>query len=473
MKATYAFSQAIVAVLTIQLAFLPVSHALKIQIKTDVKLRENTDNSMERIGMLKATTVVEIPDEYTVNVDGKPNLELTLNNWLRSGGSKRTSDGAGVYNYDGEKTETFFPVRVTKPAKGSTVRPGHQQTKHFIALKYLVRTGNAIIVSDDAEVTEADASEPVSEEASRPVSVEPSTRPDPTNHMEAQSTCVGGLCSQPSDDSAAVRGLIASAAPGLAAAAGKSGQLFQRTRNDLRHVYDNFRKSCGFDLGQFIPIIKSRAEQAGVPSELLLSLMTQESSGRCYVLNSETDSTQSVGLFQINSVHKQFPRCTSEQKNILRSLGSANRLATGPRCLENPIVNLDEAIRVLNASKSFLVSRGFDESKLSSEDLWRLTVSAYNGGPRWVLEAKKDLDLFNAKHGTSLSAHKWEDLRIFYMREWLGRDQKIKNLGRAVEGRSRANSIANLSYAENIVGRRATAASRPGLMTAWLPTVRE
>ncbi len=473
MKAAYAFSQAIVAVLTIQLAFLPVSHALKIQIKTDIKLRESSDNSMERIGLLKRGTIVEIPDEYTVNVGGKPNLELTLNNWLRSNGSKRATGGAGVYNFDGEQSDMFFPIRVTNPAKGSTVRPGHQQTKHFIALKYLVRTGNAFIVSEDAEVTEADTAEPTSTETSEPVAVEPSYRPDPATHMEAQTTCTNGLCSQPSDDSAAVRGLIAASAPGLAAAAGKSGQLFQRTKNDLRHVYDNFQKSCGFDLGQFIPIIKSRAAQAGVPSELLLSLMTQESSGRCYVLNSETDSTQSVGLFQINSVHKKFPRCTNEQKNILRSLGSANRLATGPRCLENPVVNLDEAIRVLNASKSHITSRGFDESKLSSEDLWRMTISAYNGGPRWVLEAKKDLEQFNSKHGTSLSAYKWEDLRIFYMREWLDRGQKIQNLGRAVEGRSRTNSVANLSYAENIVGRRATASSRPGLMTAWLPTVRE
>ena len=135
MKAAYAFSQVIVAVLTIQLAFLPVSHALKIQIKTDIKLRENTDNSMERIGMLKRGTIVEIPDEYTVNVNGKPNLEQTLNNWLRSGNSKRTADGAGVYNFDGEQADMFFPIRVTNPAKGSTVRPGHQQTKHFIALK--------------------------------------------------------------------------------------------------------------------------------------------------------------------------------------------------------------------------------------------------------------------------------------------------------------------------------------------------
>lgn len=470
MKASHTFVNALAVILSIQVAVMPVSFALRVQISSDAKIRENSDNSMERVGMLKQGSIVEIPDEYVVNVAGQPNLERTLNNWLRTGGTQRAADGAGAYNFDGEKTEYFFPVRITNPAKGSTIARGHQNTNHFIALKYLLLKGKAMIVSNDAVVTEADVAPPPTERAKQPINVQS----DPNAQMEAQSACGNGLCSLPSDASSPVRGLIAAASPGLAAAAVRSGQIFKRTNNDLKHVYENFGKSCGFDLGQFIPIIKSRASQAGIPSELMLSLMTQESSGRCFVLNSETDRTQSVGLFQINSAHGKYPRCTNEEKNILRSLGSASRLATGPRCLENPIINLDEALRVLTSAKNTLLSRtGFDATKLNADDIWRMTVSAYNGGPRWVLQAKKDLEQFNAKNGTSLSVYNWEDLRIFYMRQWLGRDQQRAAFGNAIEGRSEENSIANLSYAENIAGRDATASTRPGLMAAWLPTVKE
>ena len=476
MKATRTIIQSAIqvvsAVLTIQLAFLPVSFALRVQVMSDIKLRTERDSSMERIGMLKSGSIVEIPDQYRVNgADGKPDLDLTLNNWLRTGEKQKSVDGAGQYDYDGDRNDLFFPVTVTNPKKGSTVLPEHQNTQKFIALKYLALKGKAMIVSDDAEILE-DAGE-VREPAPRSAPVNVQNEPENTQ-MEAQGSCPDGMCSRPSDATASVRNLIAEVSPGLAAAAKKSGQLFKRTQNDLRHVYGNFQSTCGFEVSQFIPIVKSRAQQSGVPASLLMSMMTQESSGRCYALNSESDKTQSVGLFQINSASSKFPRCTTAQKEVLRNIGSASRLATGPRCLENPVVNLDESIRILTGMKASLTgANGFDAGKLPSDDLWRMAVSSYNGGSRWVLQAKRDLESFNAVHGTSLSAYKWEDLRIFYMREWLNRDQKSLAFANNYEGRSRENAVNNLTYAENVVGRPATATTRPGLMSAWAQTVKE
>jgi hypothetical protein len=271
-----------------------------------------------------------------------------------------------------------------------------------------------------------------------------------------------------------VRGLIQALSPALHRLEARSGQIFNRTSNDLKHIHSNFKNSCGFELSDFMPIIKSRARQSGVPAEILMSLMTQESSGRCYALNSETDRSQRVGLWQINSTNTKFPRCTNAQKVALKKIGSASRLAGGPRCLENPLINLEEAIRLLNGKKRALTTgrNAFDADKLSQNDLWLLAISAYNGGERWVQQAKTDLERFNAKNGTNLNAHHWEDLRLFYLRRWLDRGTEQQMFGRTASGRSQSNSVANLSYAENIVGRPKTVARRPGLASLWASSVR-
>lgn len=456
------------AVVVTQLTMMPVSFSLKIEVKKDMKLREKTDGSMERVGLLKRGSIVEIPDQFVVVINGKPDLELTLNNWLKTAGEHRAAgfsdDGAGRYSYDGEKAEYFFPIRVTSPAKGSTIRDGHQDNQHFIALKFLARQGAALIVSDDAVVE----SRPSPAQRS---SVAPQIQQN--SSLEATNPCASGVCSQPSDVSEPVKKLITALSPALVAAEKRSRQIFQRTTGDLDHVNRNFRESCGFSLSEFAPIIKEQARSRGVPAEVLMGILTQESSGRCYVLNSETDKTQSVGLFQINSLSTKFPRCTTAEKSILKRLGSAARLATGPRCLENPIVNLQESIRLLTSMKSTLVSgrNGFDESKLDHTDLWRLVASSYNGGARWALQAKKDLEEFNRTNRTALDSHNWEDLRLFYLRRWLGRDSQQNLFGRNSSGRSKENSIANLSYTENIVGRRTLQATRPGLSSIWRPSV--
>lgn len=479
MKPTSIWLKAIVAVLAVQVSFLPVSFALKVQIKSDTKLREEQDGSMERVGLLKRGTVIEIPDDFAVDSKGqlvsvsheKPNLELTLNNWLRTGGNKGPAgfDGAGRYSYDGENQDFYFPIRVTQPAKGSTVAPGHQNTKHYIALKYLVRTGQAMIVSNDAPIELPAAS------TSSANSVATSAEDKAARQLEATTPCALGLCATPSEVSAPVKRLMLALGPALKAAEKRNGQDYARTDHDLAKMYSNFKTSCGFPLLEFTKVVKERATDAGVPPEILLSLMTQESSGKCYALNSEQDTTQSVGLFQINSASSRYPRCTSSQKNILKNLGHASSLSQGPRCLENPLVNLEESIRILKDKRHTLtsVSGGFDESKLSETDAWRLAVSAYNGGPRWLLEAKKDLEKFNSKNGTRLSPYNWEDLRIFYLRMWLDRNQQNSNFGTMANGRTKDNSIINLAYAENVMGRDATATVRPALTTAWLPQVRE
>jgi hypothetical protein len=82
-----------------------------------------------------------------------------------------------------------------------------------------------------------------------------------------------------------------------------------------------------------------------------------------------------------------------------------------------------------------------------------LAASAYNGGERWVMYAKSDLDTFNRRHGTNLDPYNWEDLRIFYLRRFLGSDRENDYLGRSISGRT-SRALINLAYSENVVPRK-------------------
>lgn len=455
------------AIVAVQLAFVPAGHTLKVQIDQDIKLRIKQDGQQERVGLLKRGTIVEIPDQYVVSKNGKKDLELTLNNWLRQAGHKppQTEDGPGLFKFDGEKQDYFFPVTIAEKglAPGSTLPKELRDTPLYIALGHIVRRGNALVLTDDAQI---EPLTPRQRQEQAPESL--AARERQRQEMEATSPCAQGLCSRPSDASEGVKNLIRAISPALAASEQRRDQVFRRTSHDLRRIDHTFEKSCGFPITDFANLVRKRAEQAGVPADILLSLMTQESSGRCFVLNSEADRTQSVGLFQIKSTNASYPRCTSQQKEILKSLGSSSRLASGPRCLENPLFNLEEAIRILKDKRNSIVRGGFDPQKMQDRDIWRLAVSSYNGGQKWVLEARDDLMRFNRIHGTQLDPHNWEDLRLFYFRSWLDPKRRQAMIGKPNSGRSQANSVANLSYTENVVGRELTESHRPSLASMWI-----
>ncbi|MBK7892237.1 MAG: transglycosylase SLT domain-containing protein [Bdellovibrionales bacterium] len=451
----------------LQAGLASVAEAVQIQIKQSIKMRELLDSQMERVGLLKAGSIVEIPDEFVIKRNGRPDLELTLNNWLRKAGKATPqSPQPGLFEFDGEKHDFFFPIRVVSPAAGSTLSLRADDGTPYIALSHLARRGNAMIVSADAPL----ARKPKAKEAVQPKIKDDTKTADPQVEMEASSPCAAGACSNPTDKTDPVKNLVVHLGKALTVAEKRSQQVFSRTSNDLDHLEQNVRSSCGFPANELTSLIKSRAEASGVPAEILLALMTQESSGKCFVLNSETDRTQSVGLFQINSDSAKFPRCTAEQKRQLRAVGSAYKLSQAPRCLENPIVNLDEAIRIIKINKTYLTQnppKTFDEKQLSEADLWRLVASGYNGGSGWVLKAKTDLERFNAANGTSLNPHSWEDLRLFYLRRWLSRKDEKQFFGTTTAGRSKSNAISNLAYAENLFGRPAGPSDRKTLAQLW------
>ncbi len=519
-------------ILGCQVSFLPVAHAITVQIREDIKVRQPEDQQMERVGLLKAGSVIQIPDFYRVYKNGRVDLELTLNNWLRHAGHNVRLDGQaapGVHTYDGERRDYFFPVRVIHTAPGSSFAPGRENGQHFIALRHLTRRGQALIVRTDAQITAMTPQPPdlpmpiETSSASGPPAappVAPSTAvpqaprtrpatpvagrnrevvapsapaprqvlearpaPAPRPHVEAGQACPQGNCQQqaeviPRSTVEPFQNLIALLQPSLQQAEARHHRTEGRTLHDLRGIEQRFQQSCGFSLRSLLPVVRERAEQYGIPADVLLGLMTQESSGRCNILNSESNNTQSVGLFQVNSAGTRIPRCTTAQKAELQRMRVTD-LPRGPRCLENAVVNLDEAIRILLQKRNTLTAHrvramdgrtsGFEPSRMSNHELWRLTVSAYNGGEGWVLQAKVDLERFNRQHRTQLDAHNWEDLRVFYLRRQLDSRQQTRHFGEVASARSIENAINNLAYAENIVPRdpQLSGRQRRGMAYAW------
>jgi hypothetical protein len=523
---------ALTLLISVQLGVLPVAHAITIQIREDIKVRQPEDQQMERVGLLKAGSVIQIPDFYRVYKNGRVDLELTLNNWLRHAGHNVSLEGQaapGVHTYDGERRDYFFPVRVIHAAPGSSFAPGKEGGQHFIALRHLSRRGQALIVRTEAHITAmtpepqdlptpvattsagappTPPAQPATVPAPRPVAphtgrnrevVTPSTPTAPAPaippperpirqaplrpHVEAAQACPNGHCQPqaeaiPRSTVEPFKNLVALLQPSLQQAEARHHRTESRTLNDLRGIEQRFQQSCGFPLGSFLPVVKDKANQYGIPADVLLGLMTQESSGRCNILNSESNNTQSVGLFQVNSSGSRVPRCSTAQKAQLQRMSVAE-LPGGPRCLENAVVNLDEAIRILLQKRNTLTAHrvramdgrtsGFEPSRMSNHDLWRLTVSAYNGGEGWVLQAKVDLERFNRQHRTQLDAHNWEDLRVFYLRRQLDSRQQTRQFGEVATARSIENAVNNLAYAENIVPRDAQVSGRHrrGMAYAW------
>jgi hypothetical protein len=282
---------------------------------------------------------------------------------------------------------------------------------------------------------------------------------------EFQTTCPPGGC--PQDDSALAK-LKDDLAPAFKKLSVVESKLKSRTDAPESVIAHNFKQSCGFDLKTFLPMVREKAIAAGYRSDFFVATIVQESMGKCFDDRHEKNRSQSVGLFQVSNrdamKNSRLPRCSAEQKADIKQTALADMEKEGPHCLENPVLNLNEAIRVMDekfANLTAKVSGGFDRSKmrdakgLYTKDAMRLAASAYNGGETYVKQAKRDLDAFNSENHTKLSAYKWEDIRLFYFRRFLSREDKKEMFDDThhVSYRSKNNILENVAYAENLIPR--------------------
>lgn len=438
-----------VIVLTIGMTLSPCAEALKLKILKDRYVRSLESKGREAVGHLMPGSVVEFPDKYVVrDQDGKVNLERSLVRWLKEAQADTSDPDTALY-----------PMKIVSATEGSQVEGLKTDKSYFISIGYLARIGQVMVVSDPAPVYDSP------EKASAPKKAEKkneSTISDQTKKkvLEADLACSQGPCAE----AAALNQLVQYIDGALSAADHSTIQKQSRTLNDFKRIKSTFERTCKMRLEDFAQEVIHRSSSEGIPPDLILSMMTVESSGNCQVEAKEPNGRTSVGLFQIDSQATKYSRAQ----------------------LKNPSTALTAVIAKLKQKANYLTSakNGFDRSRLIDNDgnwtrlMARIAVSAYNGGEKWVLRAKEDLETFNSKHGTNLDPYKWEDLRIFYMRSHLDRYEgaHIELFGGRKSLRAQNFSIMNLAHTETIVPRATVAQSDtttlPGVWVDFISEVR-
>ncbi len=243
----------------------------------------------------------------------------------------------------------------------------------------------------------------------------------------------------------------------------------------LRNVIRNFNNTCRPEqFNKFFEKIYCDSCQNGVPPEVMLAMMTVESSGKCGSVN-RSRVENSVGLFQINS---RQHNCTSRHRR--RSKANWN-------CLMKPVNNLRKSLSILknffrkvnDTSQTKLVSScetNWTQLSPQTRDAYRKAMSAYNGGNIWIDRAVQVVEnirnLNNSKLGkynrdaiqgvAKLSDANWEQLRVYYFVEKLN----------SRHGRAPKNTISNLAYTEAILGREASGSPR-GVVEHWVQYIRK
>lgn len=451
--------------------FAQVAGAAEFTLTKNMNLRVAKDSeSARRLGVLKKGSVVEVPDAYVVkDKSGKMDFDKTLLNWLKK------SEEAGPNQEDQSKqfllSETssekhhFFPVKVVRAAKGSSVAEGDLQSRSstfYMALEHMRVSARKIETTKDlvANLTPEQDGKPVAKidkEGATPAEA----RLEAVTDYKPCTSCK-------TQEPQGILGTLNKALIGRANAADRKGyqrQLRART-SDFSHVEENMKRTCGFSVKDFSKKISQMRGDSILQTEDFLAILTQESDGICYPSGTIGGRSSNSGLFQINRRYaKKYRACNGNQIAALKKM-SFDEMEKSPavQCLENPMVNLKEAIRTVKEKRDALLAddRGFDFTQAPKEDQKRFVLAAYNGGERWILKAKEELEAFNKAHGTSYDTHRWENIRVAILFGYLKQSDGV-----AKRGHHRTSSAAhNMAYVENVFGG-GPANGEPSLAERW------
>ncbi len=262
-------------------------------------------------------------------------------------------------------------------------------------------------------------------------------------------------------------------------------------KQKIRNFHDNelvkrerIEKSCGIKYDDYYKFMVGEADKMGLDGETVFKYMlSQESASDCYATRGEGGS-RSIGLLQINieGTHpsSSVPLCSSNQISQLKTAGMQGLMADAQlpkaqrqlQCLQNPLVNGHEALRIFKEKEDYLISGGvvggrrngslvsFDRAKLAkSPDRLPLMVAAFNGGQHWILDAKYDLEQFNLKNAgvdgfTPLDPYNYDHLKLFNLMGGLEPDELKEVFGNTAlaqrQRRSWGNSLSNTAHTEAI-----------------------
>ena len=257
--------------------------------------------------------------------------------------------------------------------------------------------------------------------------------------------------------------------------------------NLISRVEENFNDRCKpLEFREFVKnVLICESCSAGVPPALMLAIMSAESTGRCAVKND--DNEYSLGLFQINAETNKKGRlpCTQDQLTTLEILkgkgkddylqsllagGGGKKKPPKPHCLQNPIVNLRESLRIINNKYKRTEGEipkpkqcGVDEAAINNPDDWRKALAAYNGGEgriqsiiKVIKEQNKNIPEDMKEEWEKMS--QWQKIKAYYFHcDWLQKNKKTKKAeyGKCMNEGDKYSwdiSAKNLAYVESMMG---------------------
>ena len=212
---------------------------------------------------------------------------------------------------------------------------------------------------------------------------------------------------------------------------GNSTQKICDPKSSLKAIIDNFERTCPKPYNNFKAFAeKTQCEfcKKGVPPEIMMSIVSIESTGKCPAHNKSGED--SVGLCQVNS---EEHKCKDLKGRIYRKGTSANQ-----QCLKNPINSCSKGADILTTFYKGVNDKGPNPSacnkswldmNVTEKDAWRRSVSSYNSGSSWVTRAIKSVRNSRTLTDTKYlkKNHKkyrtdkmsWEKLRVAYFVEKL------------------------------------------------------
>lgn len=452
------FSKFVVYVCTLQLIFPPSLFALEIELRSKKNARvTDSDGSLKRsLGVLPVGTRLEIdiPDDAQVADKGRLDKRQTLISWLEK--TQREGDkvnGPGEYTYDSKRKAFFFPAKVI--SKNTNIPTGQTVMVNLADIRNLK---DGLMVVDDSSYFKFTQSK----EKQSPVTS--SALPAKSAPSKPQVSCPhclpeGSVLDMLKDLERPMAQLESEKNRDLSSGSALCGKGYSQLK-------ENFQNSCGGNFDDFLKHLKEQASAHHVPPELLVSILAQESGGRCATRDAKGRLLSNIGLFQINLGSTKYKYEAGNKKKPLSVLSKVE-------ILKNPITNLDEALRILDEKRNTLIRMGFDSTILNdtkNTDGWRLILLAYNGGEGWVMMAKNLLKKFNERYKTSYDPNIYENLRPFLLEAFLDSNQDSKYFGQNIPllpkkarinssslySRGKDSTMVNLAYAETILGRRSS-----------------
>lgn len=404
------------------LFFSQVSLAVDFTLEKDFALRQASAGGLTILENLPKGTVVRIPDHFFgKDLKGKMKDEIALINWLKKAGVlKKFVTKSGVV-----KRDYFFPIEVvSSPDKSiSSGKSGEIAIRHLA-----MKNGLQLVTVTDTPLVKA------------------SNVKNPPKKTDNCSQCKTQTQGQQlySD----IKGQLQSIFQKIKE--GAQDKVNSKNYSDI--FIKNFNKTCGMDFHLFLGELKKEAHAQGIPPEILLGIMSQESEGKCDAEHKDANGTYSVGIFQINTGSTKLKYAD----------------------LKDPRTNMNESIRILvNKYKRVNGAKPTPKETLLVSDMnkheltkWKKALSAYNGGEAHLKQSEQDLGAINEKYGLSLDSEDWETRRAFYFRKYIEENTDAKFNNKQSYKRSTNNSIANLIYVESILGMDEISGS---LAASWIP----